>query len=262
MRRRLSFLAVAIAMLAVAAWLRPPPQHTFADRVRALARPFALPLLWSGLRAARSEESPEAVAARGRQLLALLPEWADGHVLFASELAFAASTRAPTPDDAADRVMAALTTLEEAIRMHPPGKLDYLSAMASFVEIRANQDRTLAAALEQRLGMAPQLAADAYLVRAEDLSPSRSISDRRTYLLLPAIETALRTHDGPRALATIERMQIRLQNSVNQELAQRWQRALVNLAGFLRGDSHITLQSLNDDPLLQDMVDYLPERPR
>lgn len=258
MRRRVLLWCLAALLLAISIALRPPPKRVFAERMRALARPFALPMLWGGLAAARHEEPPEAVVARGQQLLALLPQWSDGHVLFASQLAFAASTRAPDPDTAAQRVLAGLAMLEAAISVHPEGSVEYLSTMAAFLEIRSLQNPTLAAALRQRLGEEPQVVADRCLQRSEHLSPSATIADRRTYLLLPTLASALRTADVERALATIAHMQRRLTTSPNRSVAEPWLTALDQLARYLRGDPSITLQSLVDDPLLQDMVTDLP----
>lgn len=252
--------ALAVPLFAGAAWLRPEPRRSGVDRLRALARPFVLPLLWRGLWQARNEEPPEALAARGQQLLALVPEWTDGHVLFASQLAFAASTRAKGTEASADRLLAALALLETAQRRYPPGAIDCLAAMASFVEIRCSQDHALAAELGRRLGQEPNQVADAYLARAEALSPSTSISDRRTYLLATAIESALRTGDDARALATIARMRQRLTSAVDADLAHRWDLALGNLARFLGGDPSITWNTLADDPLMQDMADALHAR--
>jgi hypothetical protein len=255
-------LALAAPLLVAAAVLRPPPARSGRHLARALARPLALPLLWHGLGQARHQEPPEALAARGRQILALLPQWTDGHVLFASELAFAASSRAGDADAAAARLIAALATLEAAIVEHPPGAVDYLSAMASFLEIRAAQDPAVAAALRRRLGVEPEDAADRYLARAEALAPSSSLSDRRTYLRLPAISSALRTGDRRRALLGIERMRARLAANPDDVLAQRWRQSLDRLAGFLTGAAGITLHALRDDPLLHDMVEALEGSPR
>jgi hypothetical protein len=253
--------ALAVPLLTGAALLRPAPRHTAGDRLRALARPFVLPFLWRGLWQARNEEPPEALAARGQQLLALLPEWTDGHVLFASELAFAASLRAGDPEAAADHVLTALALLEAAIVIHPPGAVECLAAMASMVEIRCAQDHALGNVVARRLGDEPSRVADAYLARAEALAPSTSLADRRTYLLLTVIEAALRTGDDRRALDTIEHMRRRLSGAVDEELAARWDVALQSLAGFLRGDSRITSAQLADDPLLHDMLAALRARP-
>lgn len=252
--------ALAAPLLVGAAWLRPPAKRTGADRLRALARPFVLPFLWGALRQARFEEPPEALAARGQQLLAVLPEWTDGHVLFASELAFAASSRALDPETRADRVLAGIAILEAALDTHPPGAVEYLTTMASFLEIRGAQDPALATVLGRRLGQDVSLAADACLARAESFAPSSSLSDRRTYLLLSTIASAIRTDDARRALVTIERMQERLGRAVDQELAGRWRQSLSRLAGFLRGEPPHTLPTLADDPLLQDMVEALNAR--
>lgn len=255
--RRVAMFVAAAALLAAAAVVRPPAPRTGVDRVRALVRPFALPFLWRSLRAARTEEPPEALAARGQQLLALVPEWTDGHVTFASDLAFAASQRAADPDTAAGRILAALALLEAALAKHPPGAVEYLSAMASFVEIRAAQDPAVAAALRARLGVEAHEAADAYLARAEHIAPSASLADRRTYLLLPAIASALRAGDRERARLTIAVMRARLERAADPALARRWQQSLGRLDRFLAADPDITLQTLADDPLLEDMVDAL-----
>jgi hypothetical protein len=111
--------------------------------------------------------------------------------------------------------------------------------------------------LAKRMGVEPAAAADGYLVRAEALSPSPTLADRRTYLLLPSLASALRTKDTTRALLTIERIRSRLQSSRDQELAQRWRESLQDLAAFLQGRPGITWQRLKDDPLLQDMVEDL-----
>ena len=261
-----ALLSAAAALYALAVWLRPPATVTPADHARALARPFALPFLWRGLADGRHEESPEALAARGEQLLALFPGWVDGHTLFASHLAFAASTKAASPEVATDRLTAALAMLERAIVTHPAGAVDYLTAMASFVDIRGAQDPRLAAVLAARSGRSPTAIADAYLARAEAAKPSLNLSDQRTYLLTRAIESALRSGDRERAMETAAAMRRRLPTAANRPLAERWDRALDSLSRYLRGDPDITLTMLADDPLLTDMLaalqDSQPPTPR
>ncbi|MEZ5963237.1 MAG: hypothetical protein R3F56_05250 [Planctomycetota bacterium] len=256
----LGSLLAAVPLLAGAAWLRPPAAAAGAARVRALARPFVLPLLWRGLREARIEEPPEAMAARGQQLLALVPTWTDGNVLFASQLALAASARAHGAAEAADRLLAGLALLEQARRQDPAGTVEYLTTAASFVEIASARDPALATELRDRLGEPPDQIADAFLRRAEAASPSESIADRRTYLLATAIAAALRTEDDARALATIERMRQRLSTAVDRQLAEQWSASLARLDGFLRGDPSVTRDTLKDDPLLRDMVEALNAR--
>lgn len=251
---QLGLLLLAAALYGASVWLRPSGPSTTGDIPRALSRPFALPFLWRSLSDARHEESPEALAVRGEQLLALVPNWSDGHIWFASQLAIVASGRATDPNTATDRLVAALAMLERACERHPRGRVDYLCAMASFVDIRTARDPRVGAILAERSGQPATALADAYLARAEAAKPGLNLNDQRTYLLSRSIENALRAGDTDRALDTIAAMQRRLLTTQNRSLAAAWQAALTNLSRYLRRDPDITLTDLNDDPLLTDML--------
>lgn len=252
---------MAGALYVAAAWSRPESPPLGIEPVRAVVRPLALPFLWRSLRHAQQHEDPGALAARGQQLLTLLPMWTDGHILFAGELAMAASQRAPDPDAALDRLLAAFAMLEASAAARPARAATYLAAMASFAAIRGRQSPELAERMQARLGTDPTSLGDAFLARAEELAPDTGVRDQRTFLLSSVIASAVRTGDIKRARATIAVMLERLAQASDPALAARHAAALRRVDRFLDGDPQVELESLLADPLLDEIGHALTTRP-
>ncbi len=260
-RSATAWFLLAAGLYATATAIRPEGPAIGLEPLRAVARPLALPFLWRSLRHAQHHEDPGALAARGQQLLTMLPMWTDGHILFAGELAMAASQRAGDADAALDRLLASFAMLEAATAARPTEAVRYLAAMASFAAIRGRQDPELSARALARLGADPSALADAYLARAEQLTPGAGVRDQRTFLLSSVIAGAIRTGDVARARETIATMLERLDRTDDRDLATRYAAALRRVDDFLAGSPSVALADLVRDPLLDEIAHALASRP-
>jgi hypothetical protein len=253
------YFMAGIACYAGAA-LTPRPQPPIPTAlVRNLTRPLFLPFLWPGLETARQFGTTGQLVERGRFLLRFIPQWADGHILFASELALEASRKAPNTEQALDRLLAAMQFLEEAAAICPRKTDEIRIAMALLLELRADQDKELATALRLRTGMEVSELADVYLKLAEKAKPSASLHDRRAFLAKRLVGTALATGDVSRANEFISRALEMLATTQNTGLAAPHIAALERLQAYLGGDVSITKGDLLADPLLTGIAHFLPE---
>jgi hypothetical protein len=253
-------LAAAAVLYAAATVVAPRNEPPPLDVVTRLLRPLALPFLWRGLEAG-AQEPPEAQAARARQLLRLLPAWVDGHVHFAAMLAFDASSRAVGEEVALDRVLAGVAMLEEAVRVNRARVDELWAAIASFIEIRADQDPGIAAAFRRRMGLDAAEAADLYLERAIAAAPAfGSLRERRTYLRIKLVASALRVGDDARAIAILRLMRRELARASAPDLAAAWDRSLAALEEWLAGGKDDIPAGLEDDPHLGEVAAALRER--
>ena len=260
---------LSAALLTGAGLVTPRTERSLEDLGRPLAAPLMLPFQWSGMLRAMRQGKPEEIVARGRMLLRLLPCWADGHFYLAHKMAFDASRRAATPDLALDRLLAALSLLDEARRLCPHHALEFLLAQAFLVELRTSDQPELGEAFRTRLGHDPLVAADTYLRRAENAASPLRVRVARAHLTKRLIGPALRDGQGAEAMRTLALAEQRLAE-VEEELRQagyaqvadnaaQHRQSLSKLGAYLRGEGDISVRSLLADPFLEDLASYLPK---
>ncbi|MCC6671953.1 MAG: hypothetical protein IT458_12900 [Planctomycetes bacterium] len=259
---RLPLLLLACGLYGLGALAAPPGAGAAADRVRDLARPWVMPVLWARAEAAQRAGTMAEAVTQGRLLLRLWPDWAEGHVLFASRLAFEASLAERDPGLALDRLQAGLALLDEALAACRREPAEILVAMASFAEIRARQDPALARAFAARLGVSAEAYADACLARAEAVEPRVTVAERRAYLAARLIGAWLRAGAVGEARATLALADQRLAGVRDQENAAAWRAALRRLDASLAGRSQETLSDLARDPHLAEILAPVLAAPR
>jgi hypothetical protein len=252
----LSFAALACGAGALA--LAPRLPGALPELGRDLTRPFVIPSLWNGLAGARREGSAAEVAERARTLLALLPEWGDGHVHFAAMLAFEAGRAAGDPEVALDRLMAGVAWLEQSAQDVPALAPDLYASIASFLEIRCGEDRGLAKAFEARFSRGAVVAADAWLARAESLVPLPSIAKRRAWLALRQVASALRLYEDSRALEVCELALRRLAAAPDAAGLEEWHEGLTLARAAIAGTA--APEGLAAAPILDEVMRALVER--
>lgn len=251
---------LALACLAGGIWLGPANPRAVAETATGLLRPLALPQLWQGLRLAQGRGDPQEIAQRGREILRYLPDWTDGHLHFAAMLAFEGGKLARDDEQAADRLLAALAWLGEAQERAPGHRPELLSTMASFVEIRLRQTPGLREPFLRRTGQDPLFAAEAWLAQAEALAPAPSLSDRRAYLAVRLIASAVRMGDMARARLQWELAAQRLRSVRDPQDAQAWLDSLHKLGPVLRDEADADRAAIAADPRLAEIAEALAAR--
>ncbi len=228
--------------------------------IPALVRPLALPFLWPGVTDARPHGSVGEHVARGRLLMRLLPGWIDGHLLFASQLVFDGREPGSDPEVACDRLFTALAWLEEVRGLNPDQQDVILAAMASLLEIRSSQDPALASTIRERENRDAVEIADDLLDRAEKLSPTATLRERRVFLAPRLMASALRTADETRFELLLEKALVQAQQVRDPDLAARFTEDLEQVRSYWLGDTMVTLEDLRGRSLLSELVPFLPQR--
>lgn len=264
MRRWLA-LGLAAACWVGAALVTPPgPRPGAVVMLRDLVRPLLLPYAWHGfVTASHAGRLGEAVA-RGRELLRLLPDWSDGHVAIAAMLAFDASQAASDPDTALDRLLAGLAVLREARTLAPRDAARFLVAEAFLAETRAGQDPAVAAAFQARLGQSAWAFAEQRTTAAVALSSALSVQSEQAYVTERAAAHAFRAGDRRQAQEFATRAQQRFtalaealqhaRRSADAAEARRRGAALGLLARHLAGDPGVSLDTIEADPYLKELL--------
>ncbi len=233
------FWLLAAAVLAMAAtWMslstrRPGNGAPLQEALRAIARPVAVPLAWSTLENARRAGHVHEAAGKARNLLALMPCWADGHLLYAMELALAPSARVVAGEqdnnrtseqgqtattnqqrdrdlaqnDARVRLFAAVAWLQDAALDCPDHEGELLSGAAFLLEQTEERDPELAARLRDE-GRNPLVWADelhARVAAAGDSFGADRAAAVRVALTPALMADRLRSGDVPGARRLAQR---------------------------------------------------------
>ena len=255
MPQLLCFLG-AVLLLGGVALLRGPSRRSVLDLGRDLVRPVVLPVLWRGLEVSGIEAGPEEQAARGRLLLQFLPQWTDGHIHFAWQLAFEAS-RGQNPEQALQRLLAALAYLKSALAVEPTRPVEIWEAMAYMVQIRCQKDPALAKAFRERMGKEPAKFTDDCLAGAQRIDPSQARAEQRVIVKVALIAGLLRTRNRQAALELLAATLRGLESFRDQQLAAEWRTALLDLRSCLEAGT--SLQDLKKHPQLDEIL-YVLER--
>lgn len=252
---------IAAACAAAGALTIAPTDRAALPRVlHELSAPLVLPQLWTAFGESELHGSLGEQLERARVLVRFLPTWTDGRVHFAALLAFSASRTETDPERALDRLHAALTWLDESAEECPDQAGDLLAAKAHFLEIRVGQDPALGAAFERRFGTSPLAAADAWLQRSEASAPLASTAQRRAWLALRQIASALRMGDDTRAAELADVALARLAPTDARLTVPEYRRALALAASAARGATGP--DALASEPLLSEIEAALRARER
>lgn len=225
--------------------------------LRALTRPVVLPFLWRALNDAGSHGDPFEAFVKAKSLLAALPEWTDGHAVFAYRFVLDGGDRAAAADVAAhataDRLQLGLELLETAILRNQAQQVDTLAAMSWLVELTARREPALAAHLPRD----PAIIADSYLVRAEAIGAGRMVRETRLFGLPKLLAALLRAGDRTRAEDLLGEGLRRCSEIPEPDLRADWQHKLLGVHRALRGDPTVDRAALLADDRLQPLAPFL-----
>lgn len=256
MPQLLCILGAVLLLGGVAVLRGPSDRSALVDLGRDLVRPVVLPVLWRGLAKSGTEAGIEEHVARGRLLLRFLPEWTDGHIHFAWELAFEAGRGQGDPQRQLQRLLAALAYLTRVKASRPA---EIWEAMAYMVQIRC-QDEELAKAFREHTGGEPAQRVAVYLERAQMYAPTQARAERRVIVGVGILAGQLRTGNQravmPLLMATLQG----LDTFRDKELAREWRAALLDLKSYLEGRGSTTLTDLKKHPQLDEILYVLGRR--
>lgn len=251
-------LLIPGALLMFAGGGLAPSRVPLPEQGRDLVRPLLMPMLWKGLESAQRDGTPEEYAARGRILMKLVPQWTDGHVHIAGQLAFEASFAQRSESGALDRLMAALAYLDEArreISADPAADETILRNQARFLYIRCAQDPRLAAGFQRRTGQSPAGWAEGYLRKIPRLANSAFLKADLCFSLIEGLVIDIRLREPhDRLLQTLDTAVQLLDQLQDRELAAAWRISLMTLRTHLTHDDDESRAAMRSDSRLQDFV--------
>lgn len=254
-----SGLGVTVVAAASALALLQPTAADVATVAQWAARPVVLPFAWRGVRAAERAGDRSEAFARARQLMRLLPQWADGYAAFAYRFALAAD--AATGDDEAARADRARTRMLLAMAWMDGARADagrheptLLQALAFLPEVAARTTPGLADRLAADGG--PAAMADRWLALAEARFPSPAAREARTFYAAPLAAGLLGAGDRDGALAVLDTAIARSREVRDQELAAVWRTRLDAIRRALAGES-VDLRDALADPRFAALHPYL-----
>lgn len=250
---------VAVASAAGAVGLLRPRAADVATAAQWAARPLVLPFAWRGVRAAERAGDPGEAFARARQLMRLLPQWADGVAAFAYRFALAAD--AATGDDPATRADRARARLLLAMAWMDGARADagrheptLLQALAFLPEVAVRTTPGLAERLRGDGGA--EALVDRWLAVAEQRFPSDAAREQRTFYAAPLAAGLLAAGDRDGALAVLDTAIARSRDVRDQELAAAWRDRLTAIRGALAGEP-ADLRAALADPRFAALHPYL-----
>lgn len=257
MRLRVALGAAAcIACWAAGVHLAGSSPQAPRELARAAVRPLVLPFLWRGLADAEQRSDAAESFADSRLVLAWLPDWSDGRVLFACRYALEGDDEKLTEplrtERAVERLAAAWAFLQqeklEALAMadgsaaperwrHTAREL--LSGMAFLVELAARRDPALAAALaapDSVLGGDAALVADRCLAEAEALGAGPALREQRLFAM-PRLAAAFLSRGERRQAVELLELGIRRLDEVrDKDVAAAWRGLLLPVVTYLQGE--------------------------
>lgn len=220
--------------------------------LRAAVRPLALPLAWQAWGDASREADRSRLHSRARLLMTLLPEWVDGHLLFASQEALEPG------EDVAERTGAALAWMRriaerELARGRGADAARAFVAMSALVRA-VGADPKRARALESGLGVPPEALTHAFLEQAAAADPSPAAEENAMFGEIAVLRALLRQRDRAGARGLLAQILPRLDGVRDRELARRWRASLSRLDRWLDAGRDEDLQALRGDALVQDLL--------
>lgn len=248
----------AIACAGTATWIAAPTWTELRELGSWFARPLLLPLAWSAMDDARRHGDAAEAYARGQRVLQLVPQWTDGHAVFAYRYVTEPTARTLPPERRAaaalERLQVALAWLEAARATAGRHEVDLLLTTAFLVELAATHEPGIDAALPA--GGAAALA-DHYLAAAERLRPSAAIREQRTFVLPRLAAGLLASGDTTRALEVLDVAIARSLEVRDTALAAEWRSRLDEARRWLGGDHGVDLGAVRADPRLAPLLPFL-----
>ena len=257
MRYRVAIgLVACIACWAAGVHVAGPSLQAPRELARALARPLVLPFLWRGLADAEQRSDAAEAFADSRLVLAWLPEWADGRVLFACRHALEGDEELLAEplrtERALERLAASWAFLQQekqqALAMAAGSAAperwqrtarELLSGMAFLVELAARRDPSLAAALAAPgsvLGGDAATVADRCLAEAEALGAGPALREQRLFAV-PRLAAAFLSRGERRQAVELLELGIRRLDEVrDKDVAAAWRVLLLPVAAYLKGE--------------------------
>lgn len=252
-------LLVSVACYAGAVVVQAPRQ-SLLETGRDLVRPALLPLLWAALESAQTEGTAEEYADRGRMLMKLVPQWTDGHIHVAGQLAFRASLAQEDKAVAVDRLLAGLALLDEARATNPTAEADeeLVATKARWLFVRCSQDPALAAAFQARTGELSTQRVIAYMREVPRFQRSKHLQRQLFFIILGGLETDIRLREHRnRLVAAVDTALMLVDRVFGEDLATRWRVGLQKLRSFLLRTDDIIPDDIAALPLLSRIVDAL-----
>ena len=238
-----------------ALWLAPPDPAVAVAVTAHAARPALLPLLWHSLREAeRSGSAAEAFAA-SRSLMALLPQWTDGHLVFAFHFVLSADEVLDDDDAhrAAMRLQTALVFLAEARGRRPQFDVDLLAGASFLVELAGRHWPDLG----RWLGVEPAVLSDRLLAEAERVAPAGShVREWRLFKVPGLLIALLRGPNRAGALEVLDEALEHIGEIRDPGLRADWEHQLRAVRAALHGEP-VDLDELAKDPRLEALVPLL-----
>ena len=230
---------------------------------RDLVRPLLLPIVWRGLESASRRGSPEEYADKGRVLMALVPQWTEGHVHIAGQLAFDASIAQSDPDAALDRLVAGIDLLSTSAQIYssPRATETILRNQAAFLYIRCAQDLDLATAFHRRFGVFPDERVEAYMRAIPRFADSEHLQTELCFSIIDSLPTRVLLGESPdRLLAEVSGALSLLEQLPGDTDSREWHASLSILRRYLVSPDDISFVELAAVPRLEKIVAALRER--
>lgn len=261
MKRALLTLAGLAALLA-AATLSPPSVDHLRQWSLLATRPFTLPFLWRALRQATDNGDSAEAFARAQAVLEALPEWTDGHAVFAWRYAIDGgnplATGTARTAAAKERLLAALAMMQQACWRTPAKAADLQVWMAFVVELAAQREPGLGALLAADPGLGtPAQLSDRYLALAEQSTGRASIREQRIFLVPSLCAALLDAGDRKGALDLLDATIPRCDEIRDPELGPEWKATLTSVRRRLAGDRTVDPATFRDDQRLVPLMPHL-----
>jgi hypothetical protein len=259
---RLPILIVGLFCWLGAAWLGNPKMGNLQQWAIVATRPFTLPFLWRSLRQAVDSGDPAEAFARAQALLLTLPDWTDGHAVFAWRYAIEGGNPLATGRSRAaaakTRLQAAIAMLQAACERTPSKAADLYTWMAFIVELAVQHEPGLAELLTADAGLgAPAQIADRFLAKAEQQSGRASVREQRIFLVPQLCAALLQAADRNGALQVLDAAIGRCAEIRDPQLGQEWLATLQLVRRRLAGDRTVDAATFSDDQRLQPLLPYL-----
>lgn len=258
MIRRPWLAALACAVTATVPVLAPPCAEDLTEVARFAARPLMVPLAFEAIAQSRRQGSPAETYARAQQLLQWLPQWLDGHTVFAYRYAVEGGNLAAAADEravaAAERLWIALGTLQAARRHVGRREVELLETMAFLPEAAVRAEPGLAEHLLPH-GGAAQITDD-LLAIAEARGAGPAVREHRTFRAVGFAAALLAAGNRAGAQQVLDLAIERAGDVRDASLAGPWRDRLREIQAHLRGEA-VDLTAVAADPRMADLLPYL-----